>query len=289
MCALDRGFVRDGWLVFNPNEEVWGVPLPLKGKAFRVGRWWDCVPAPNPRTIWLAGPVQPDPDVGPDIEAPTVLEEYDGVRGETVATLELEAGVGLEAATPEGLVIKRGESSALLLLQWGSRDAASLAEGDVVSQRGSLLALTGRRQGTDRLDVLDVAARRELEVAKPVQGQWGMFGSFSPDGRLFAISIDGRDRSRVDPFTALNPPGGSSLVLVDCSRGSAATVNGLFIDFGTAPVWSSDSRWLVFNAPFDKSLFVCDVEANEPTLRPVVRQRGRPGPLIDVTSFTTPA
>jgi len=71
--ALDHGFARDGWLVFMPGQEVRGVPVPLEGEAFRVGRWWDCVPAPNPRTVWLANP----DDGGDDEHAPTVVAEYD--------------------------------------------------------------------------------------------------------------------------------------------------------------------------------------------------------------------
>src|SRR4051812_17932160 len=63
-CALDRGFARDGWLVFTPNEEVWGVPAALDGPAFRVGRWWGCGPPPNPRTLWLANPADPHPNPG---------------------------------------------------------------------------------------------------------------------------------------------------------------------------------------------------------------------------------
>src|SRR5689334_13425272 len=47
--ALDRGFARDGWLVLMTDLDVRGIPVPIEGKAFRLGRWWDCVPAPNPR------------------------------------------------------------------------------------------------------------------------------------------------------------------------------------------------------------------------------------------------
>src|SRR4051812_34416011 len=55
-CALDVGFPRDGWMCFHACPEVWAIPIPLKGKASRIGWWWDCVPSTNPRTVWLAHP-----------------------------------------------------------------------------------------------------------------------------------------------------------------------------------------------------------------------------------------
>src|SRR3954447_693874 len=104
-CALDRGFARDGWLVFTPNEEVWRVPAALDGPAFRVGRWWDCVPSPNPRTVWVANAVDPDPNAGVDRHAPTVLVEYDGVLRQEVDRRELARSLRLEATVPDGWIL----------------------------------------------------------------------------------------------------------------------------------------------------------------------------------------
>jgi hypothetical protein len=83
VCALDRALCG-GWLVFASNRELWRISGALTGKALRVGRWWDCVPALNPRTVWLGARVARDPSVGRGLDAATLLEKYDGVRRQTV-------------------------------------------------------------------------------------------------------------------------------------------------------------------------------------------------------------
>ena len=38
--ALDDCLLRDGWIAFRPNDEVWGLPLPPGGEPFLVGKRW---------------------------------------------------------------------------------------------------------------------------------------------------------------------------------------------------------------------------------------------------------
>jgi hypothetical protein len=272
-CALDR----DGWLVFTPNAEVWGVPASLEGRAFRVGRWWDCVPAPNPRTVWLANPVDPDPSGGLDHDAPTVLVEYDGVVRQEIDRRELPGSLRLEAAVPEGWILRgardgAGDADALLLWRWRGSSGTPVSSGYyVLASHGSLLAVAHR---DGRLSFVDAGTGTETPVSNPLAGGWHDSGAFSPDGAQFAIGV----REQLDG------PASAQLALVDTATGAAALATGRFDNFATTPVWSQDGAWLIFDAPFDTSLFACHVRAASPTLVPVVRRRGRPVPLIDVGS-----
>jgi len=315
--ALDHGFARDGWLVFMPGQEVRGVPVPLEGKAFRVGRWWDCVPAPNPRTIWLA-----NADVD-DEHAPTVVAEYDGVRREELARRELAPGLRLDAASSAGLVLRPPDhgppagGDVLLLWPW-QRACEPLGPGwHVLACHGSLLAVEHRN---GELTLLDAATRVETPIARPLPGGWNSFASFSPDGTRVAIGIDEEDAEErtarmVAPLPELRSlddigawieritepqhaaalerfrklsrqPRWTRLALIDAATGAVRLAEGHFDNFASAPLWSADSRWLIFDAPFDKSLFACDTGEPQPRLTPVLRRRGRPVPRIDVTAIT---
>jgi hypothetical protein len=274
-CALDSGFIRDGWIAFTPSLEVWGMPVPLGGKAFKVGRWWDCVPAVDPRTVWLGVPVDPDPRARRDMTLPTLVVEYDGVERVERQRLELDPGMRLDAATEDGLVL-RADSGALLLFTWGSTQGRQLAAGGpVIAQHGAVVAC--RQRDPPRGSVLlfvHTGTGSKRVVSRPAEGAWGIFGSFSPDGRLFAVSIGdwGMDAD-------------CSLALIDVATGDATLAEGSFQNHASTPVWNADGSWLVFDAPFDKSLFACNITDTGAILVPIVRRRGRPGPILDVTGI----
>jgi hypothetical protein len=111
-----------------------------------------------------------------------------------------------------------------------------------------------------------------------------MFGSFSPDGRWLAIGVSEEPRS-TDPQEAIASvfrPRWTRLALVG-RDGSVVLADGRVDNLIPGPVWDAARRRLVFNPPFDKSLFACDTHAPQPALVPIVRRRGRPSPLIDVS------
>jgi hypothetical protein len=297
--ALDRAVVRDGWVAFDPDHEVWGVALPLAGKAFKVGEWWQCLPAPNPRTVWLARPYEGDP---------ALAVEYDGVARAEVGRAELAPGT-LAAVVPEGFVLGpedwSPDSVDTLTL-----DGEPLAPGwQVVARSGSLLAVA-HRDGA--LSLVDVATRSVTAVEKPLAGEWNAHAaSFSPDGSTLALGVAHEDRSAKlagalpagfdltsiedmmerlvseppseEVMAALESPSWHQLALVEAATGAVTLADGRFDNFNSTPVWSADGRRLVFDAPFDKSLFVCDVA--ERRLLPVLRRRGRVSPLVDLTAF----
>jgi hypothetical protein len=280
MCALDRAVVRDGWIVFMPNEEVWGVPTSFTGKAFRVGRWWDCVPGLNSRTVWLGGRVARDPSVGRDPDAPNLLEEYDGVRRETVRTLEIPPGFALSAVTPEALVLGDRDGR-LWVMSWDLSDSEVIGEGRVFAQHRSRIAIQTR---TGDLRILHLSTGSQIAIRRALPGQWGMFGSFSPDGKTLALDVSERATGPQDAAGVFEPKW-TRLVLVAVDDGEVRLVEGHFDNFATAPVWTADGSWLIFEAPFDKSMFACCLADAEPTLEPIVRRRGRPVPLVDVTDL----
>jgi hypothetical protein len=323
-CALDRGFARDGWLVFDSNAEVWGVPIPLEGEAFRIGRWWDCVAAPNPRTVWLANPVDPDPNIGLDRDVPTLVVEYDGIRRQEILRHELPTSLRLEAAAADGLVLRpqnddgNPDLDVLLLWTWRSASLEPLAPGrDLLASHGVLLAV-GQRNGD--LTLVDATTKTATPVEKPLPGAWGHAGSFSPDGAWFATGIGEEDsttwyQDRLSE-NAIPPPGAdvaewyasrlrdpeylrdaeqiasrldepqwTRLELIDCRTGAVTLSKDRFDNFATPPVWSQDCCWLIFDAPFGESLYACDVRKPSLELTPVVRRRRRLSPLIDVTAI----
>ena len=138
--ALDRGFRRDGWLVFKPSEDVWGIDASLTGAAFRVGRWWDCVPAANPRTVWLGAPVSRDWTVGRGLDDVTHLAEYDGVRRAVVSRRELAPGLALAGALAGGLVMRDGNDALVLVRDDAEEPEPLVAAGRIIAQHEAVLA-----------------------------------------------------------------------------------------------------------------------------------------------------
>jgi hypothetical protein len=294
--ALDHGFARDGWLVFNAFADIRGIPVPLEGRAFRVGRWWDCVPAPNPRTVWLANP-------GPKFDegAPTIIAEYDGVARRELTRRELTRSLRLEAAVADGLIFRghdhrNRDDDTLWIWTWNSEDVAPFSPGlRVVGAHDAMVAVADREK---RLSILHAGTRRSTPVVEPPAGEWASDGSFSPDGRWLALSYEERTEhpdgdepiTPTDPLAVLaqlSQPNWTRLAFVDTATGTSVVAEGRFNEFATSPVWTADSRWVIFDAPYENSLFACEAQAARPQLIPIVRRRGRPNPLIDVTAVTS--
>jgi hypothetical protein len=280
--ALDRGFAREGWLVVIAHPEVRGLPVPLEGERFSVGYWWDCVPAPNPRTVWLANPGKAIDD-----SQPTVVTEYDGVLRRELRRRELPGFFRLQAAVRDGLVLRTQDRDGLWIWRWDARDVVPLTPArEVLGAHDATLAVL---DPDDQLEVFDSCTGRRTPIAKPLPGKWASRGSFSPDGTRFALDLEEHraevDGGPVEILAAMMQPAWSRLVLVTCATGATNVPAGRFDNFASTPVWTADGRWLLFDAPFDTSLFALDTHAPAPELTPVVRRRGRPSPLIDITAL----
>ena len=253
--AIDHGFAREGWFVLRPGREVWGIPASLDGK-FALGEWLTCVPAANPRTVWLGDS--------------TMALEYDGVLRCEVGRVSLPGGeTYVVAAVPQGLVLSRSGKL------WLGDEPLAVGD-DVLATSGSRLVVAAHRSG--QLTLVDASTGTITPVARPFAGRWNGRGSFSPDGAWFALGLAEQD------FTtrAMLEPDWTRLALIEAETGAVTLAEGRIDNFATTPVWTADSRWLVFNAPFDKSLFACEIASMR--LQPLLRRRGRPSPLADVTA-----
>jgi len=77
----------------------------------------------------------------------------------------------------------------------------------------------------------------------PFAGRWNGSGSFSPDGAWFALGLAEQD------FTtrAMLEPDWTRLALIEVETGAVTLAEGRIDNFATTPVWTADSRWLVFS------------------------------------------
>jgi hypothetical protein len=282
--ALDGAVKRSGWVAVLPNEEQWAVSLPLAGRAQRFGRWWDCVPSLDPRRVWCAAEVHEDDWKGRP-STPTRAVEYDGVERRIVRELALPPGSRLHAHVPAGLVFTGEHEQALQFWDIEQQRASRLVGTvDLVASCEATLAVLFPKQ----LVLFDTGTGQQRRVHKPLPGGWERYNaSFSPDGTRLALAI----RAEPDPppddigaaIARLHQPRWTRLALIDVATAKAHLVDGRFDNFASTPVWSNDGRWLLFDAPFDKSLFACDTHAVTPTLLPFLRRRGRISPLVDIT------
>jgi hypothetical protein len=245
---------REGWIAFQ-SEEIWGVPIPLEGKAFRVGKSFGWLPSKNDRAIWLMDGHIP-------ADAPQVYIEYDGVAREVVDRIALPAGARLVAEGDAGLIV-RDDTRGWSLWQRGATVGEPIGERHAAPP-GSLF-----RSDTepDRLILID-AAGGEIAVTPPIEGRLmqPMQHSLSPDGRYHAVDIDiSGERKRASMIDIVQgrakyEPVPHRLALIDCTDGHVTLVEGVFDNFASPPVWSHDSEWLVFEAPFTpRGLWTCRV------------------------------
>jgi|GEM_PF-4794006 len=245
--ALDNCIRREGWLVFMPDVNVWGIPLPLGDLPFRVATESrvDAAGA-DPRTIWLRH------------RNSRTLTEYDGLAREVRREVELPGPeFSLATVTASGFLLN-SESGLhawepprkprLLLADAGAQD---------VTDNGRARVL-GWRLSTGVLLIIDPTDGSHVTVPGSGGGRW-RDGVFSPDGNWLALDLD------CSPVTTLEEArvqfrdvvqGGATyepkphrLGLVRCADGALMIADGVYDNFANL-VWSLDSKWIAFNTPF---------------------------------------
>ena len=266
--ALDDCLLRDGWIAFRPNDEVWGLPLPLGAEPFLVGEGMSWAAAAHaPRSIWLAE--------FPPVE-PQVASEYDGVARAVVRRVEVPLGFRLAGEMGErrtGCRRRRGRRSRL-----GRRRRCAAASG---RRRLALLRRVGSSLGVDpsRVPGARPRGRRRADRGR------GPFPYRRAVGARRIVlagrrSVGDRDRGLYRGVDRSRP---HRLAIVDASDGSVALAEGEYDNFAR-PVWSSDGAWIVFNAPFEPGgLWLCAVA--EPKLERILFESNPPVPLLDVSPF----
>ena len=271
--ALDRCVRREGWIAFHA-QEVWGVPIPLEGKAFQVGPTFSCIASQNERAIWMDAPVQPE-------ELRTYVE-YDGVAREVTDERSLPKYGHLEADVPAGLVIVEPDN-ALSLWERGASERVPL-DLDAVGPPGWLCV-------SEAPECFYRADGTPVRSALPIEGTpqaWS--SSFSPDGSYAAVDIDVSGPRAIPSMIdivqgrAKYTPKPHRLALIECSTGDVTIADGVFDNFASAPVWSHDSEWLVFCAPFQRGgIWAC--RTGEARLERIRLPKATPVPLVNVTDL----
>jgi hypothetical protein len=143
------------------------------------------------------------------------------------------------------------------------------------------------------MSLVDLAAGSEVEVARPCGRKWHHNSSVSPDRRLLAAGIDVSPfRTEAEWVKEIVATGGkyggqpSKLALIDCATGFVTVAEGEFDNFNSPPVWTPDSKALVFSAPFQpRGLWMCRVD--EPKLERIKFKTNAPVPLCDASDLIT--
>lgn len=263
--ALDDCIRREGWLVFTPNINVWGLPLPFGERPFEVAADTHVVATGlDPRTVWLHRR-----------ESPTI-SEYDGVGREVRQEIELPGPqFSVTAATRSGFVLHDDHSR---LYQWEPPREPRLLLDDVgpsaADEANRRLACL--RFASDELVILDLADGSHVAVPKPEGAHWAVrLGVFSPDGNWLAVDLDySPEISQEESLArirqiALGQGGGYEpqphrLGIIRCADGAMTIADGVYDNFANL-TWSLDSEWIVFTTPFaPRGLWL--TRPDEPTL-----------------------
>jgi hypothetical protein len=231
---------REGWIAFL-GTEVWGVPTPLRGKAFQIGRSSTLVASQNERAIWMDG----DAFLGDDSRwprEPRTYVEYDGVERDVIDRATFPAGARFVADTPAGLIVCEMTGS-WSLWQRGARAGEPLD----LSQAGPP-GTFWPNAGADEVTFFDDMGG-PVQLAHPLPGTpRSRSVSFSPDRRYAAVDVDISEdlpppsmidiaRGRVK-YT----PKPHRLALIECTTGKVAIADGEFDNFAYPPVGRTTAR-----------------------------------------------
>jgi hypothetical protein len=277
--AFDFALRREGWIAFG-GFTVWGMPVPLEGEAFKIGRSFGFLRSENPRAIWVT-------DGHRSSEDGQTFLEYDGVARAVVDRVELLPGYQMfDARGSDAFIHDREGREWILDRRTGRLERISYDE---------VPALPGERRLGGGRDWVIIDGKGHATGVDPLpSGRPGSsdFGSFSPDWRYFAVDLDVSDQDRPIPSmrdiiqgSARYEPVPHRLAIIDCLNGSVALADGVFDNFASQFVWSFDSEWVVFSTPFaPHGIWACSMR----DLRLDWMSFGRrhaPGPLVNVSDL----
>jgi len=275
--AVDHAIRREGWIAFK-SERVWGMPIPLEGSAFAIGPSFNFIASHRPRAIWMQ-------DGRPFDDQPKLYLEYDGVAREVIDQIEVPAKARLVRDSGDALF-------ALAHDGWYRRErnggSFECVDQRTASEPGSLL-----RTGSDQSKAEVVLANGEVvPVELPITGVWSaMHASTSPDGRYRVFDVDTSGPGDEHSFTDIvqgrvkYTPEPHRLGIVDLRDGGVSVAEGVYDNFAYKPVWSRDSQWVIFIAPFQRNrLWACNL--TEQRLESISFGRRSPAaPLVNVTDL----
>ena len=277
--AFDFALRREGWIAFG-GFTVWGMPVPLEGESFKVGRSFGFLRSENPRAIWVT-------DGHRSFEEGQTFLEYDGGARTVLDRVELPPGYRMFDARGNDAFVHDEHGREWRLDRAGGH-LKRISYADVPALPGERRLALGREWAfidekgrSTRVDPLPEGQPRPSE-----------FGSFSPDWRYFAVDLDISDRNRAIPSmidiaqgVVRYEPVAHRLAIIDCVNGSVAVAEGTFGNFASQFVWSFDSEWIVFSTPFaPRGVWACSVRDLKLEWIDFGR-RHAPGPLVNVSDL----
>ena len=278
--AFDVALRREGWIAFG-GFTVWGMPVPLEGEAFKVGRSFGFLRSENPRAIWVT-------DGHRGFEEGQSFLEYDGVARKVVDRVELPRGYRMFDARGTDAFLHDQDGREWLLDRRSER-LERIRYDDVPALPGARRLAGGR----DWMLIDDTGRATPVDPLPEARPRPSDFGSFSPDWRYLAVDLDVSDRGRAIPSIVeiaqglvRYEPRPHRLAIIDCVNGSVAVAEGAFDNFASQFVWSFDSEWVVFGTPFaPHGVWVCSV--HEMRLEWIdFGRRHAPGPLVNVSDLS---
>jgi hypothetical protein len=272
---LDRCIRLEGWITFHG---VWGVAVPLSGEAFYVGKYVEAfwTRSANRRALWLLEPTQAD--------APHAYVEYDGVARTITDRIELPDDTYLVHDAGE-------ERFAYAWTDGWSRWRRGVNVGEPIEGDELPPAIAPFRMSNDPFVRFRSTDGDVVQLGLPPRSEGHEIGE-SPDGRWIAFDVD-MSGPRDDPSFADIAHGRTTyepvphrLGLIDRDRATLTLAEGVFDNFASEPVWSFDSEWLVFAAPFTPhGLWGCRVAEREPKLTWIPFGGRAPVPLVNVSDL----
>jgi hypothetical protein len=284
--ALDDCLRLDGWFAFQPNQNVWGVPLPLGEDPFLIAKDTQIVcAARHRRSVWLQGRSQ------------HAVTEYDGVARQFRRQIDLPGADDewpwyLRAELADGFLVGWKHD----LFHWSPPgEPRVLLEGGFASgpvdTTGTRLAY--RSGSDDGFSLLDLKSGDRIPVATPADAQRGRT-AFSPDGRWLAVDLDySRPKTVEESMATIRAiasgqrvkyePEPHRLGIVRCSDGEVIVTEGVYDNFPNL-VWSRDSSWILLSAPFaPRKLWFA--RPGDTTLNSITFAKHVPSLLCDVSDL----
>jgi hypothetical protein len=273
--ALDRCMRRDGWLVFTPDLDVWGMPLPFS-EPFLVARRTRVVPGVDARTVWL------HPWDG------STIVEYDGVAREARRELELPGPqFSLQAVTRSGFVLQADEADDLFAWSPPDEPETLLTGVGPVLGEGAREAPVACLSFSTRELVLVNDGGATVTVPQPEGWLWDSvgLGVFSPDGAWLAVDLcDASERTQTLAWWREYEPKPHSLGIVRCADGAMTIATGVYDNFAKI-AWSLDAEWIVLSTPFAPHGLWLTRRADAELTWLSFKDRGAPSLLCDVSDL----
>lgn len=279
--AFDHIWLRDDWIAIVAHQQLWSLPLPLRGEAVHLSSLWDSIPAQDGHTVWVRHRrgdswVRVD---GKGVVAGPPLIRRDDER--------------LEAVFGQTALVREGGGQALRLRRPDGSDRPA-GEGIAVCQVGQFAFVRSDLGAT--LSALDLFSGDRRVIPRESFGCWGRFAEPSPDGAVVAVGCEMASAPKPRPHDIAfvdwirHPDNVRSsdrrwvLVLVAVPSMTVTVLKDFFEGGIGKLAWSSTGDGFVFDIAFKRNTFAW-IDRASGTIRRVKGPNQSPVPLCDATEL----